>query len=71
MVSQRINIFFTLDILNFTCVFLSKISVVFCSYLQLLRTGPARETYGMDGGVAKKELGQEDIAFQDRSFNKS
>ncbi|GAB1289450.1 RAD50-interacting protein 1 [Apodemus speciosus] len=41
--------------------------VTICSYCELVS---ARETYGMDREAAKKELGQEDIAFQDQSFNK-
>ena len=38
--------------------------VVFRCYLQLLRTGPARETYGMDGGAAKKNWVKKTLPFK-------
>ena len=38
--------------------------VVFRCYLQLLQTGPARETYGMDGGAAKKNWVKKTLPFK-------
>ena len=45
-------------------------TVEFRSYLQLLWSGHATETHGMNGGVARKKMGQEDMAFQDPNLNK-